>query len=461
METARNRGPKAEKRANVSGAVGEGSRAGGARFRAFFSRGLRIAGSRRDGRANRGRSRAEAGRARAPERRRRAGGLQRRGEGGQNRTVRIDADFDGGSIVVAGDVDAPVVRLALRADSAADFRQWFCFRSIGAPGERRAFRIENAGDAEYPGGWEEYRACASYDGELWFRVPTRFDGGSLSFRHAPSRARVTYACFAPYPFARLRRVIGRARRSPRARIEVLGDTVEGRPITAITFGDDGPASARVWIIARQHPGETMAAWCAEGLIERLLDEGDPLVGALLEEVAITVVPCVNVDGGVLGNHRTNAAGRDLNRSWDAPDPFASPEVLAIRTELLRTGVDLFLDVHGDEAVPFAFAAGCEGNPGFTPRLAGLEAEFAEHLAAADPSFSLRRGYEPDAPGEGDLSCAANWIGERFDCLSLTLELPFKDDVYHPDRRLGWSPGRSDSLGRALLEPILAMVPTLR
>jgi len=380
--------------------------------------------------------------------------------------MEIDAGFDGGSIVVLGEGDSDAdeigsVSLALREDSAADFRQWFCFRARGEAGVLRAFRIENAGAAEYPGGWEDFRACASYDGEDWFRVPTRYDDGVLSFRHTPSRRVATYAAFAPYPYARHRRLVGRAARSPRARVEVLGETVEGRPISAITFGEPGPSSLRVWIIARQHPGETMAAWCAEGIVHRLLDEDDVVAAALLEDAVVTVVPGMNLDGGVLGNHRTNAAGRDLNRAWNVPDALATPEVFVVRRAILGSGVDLFLDIHGDEASPFAFVAGSEGNPSYSARIAALEAQLTRDLAGASPSFSPEPGYEPDEPGKADLSCAANWVGERFDCPSLTVELPFKDAIGEPDRRRGWSPGRSEAFGRTLVGSALMMLPSLR
>jgi murein tripeptide amidase MpaA len=244
-------------------------------------------------------------------------------------------------------------------------------------------------------------------------------------------------------------------------VRVIGETVMGRPISAITFGDEGPSASRVWVIARQHPGETMSAWCAEGIVDRLLDPGDPVAAALLEEAVITVVPGVNLDGGALGNHRTNAAGRDLNRSWDAPDLERTPEVFAVRAAMLETGVDLFLDVHGDETVPFAFAAGSEGNPAYSERIEALERGFVERMAEADPGFSVEPGYERDAPGEADLSMASNWVGERFDCLSLTLELPFKDDERHPDRARGWSPGKSVRFGRGVVEAIFASLEGLR
>ena len=377
--------------------------------------------------------------------------------------MEIDAGFDGGSIVVLGEGDEAggEVPLALRPDNAADFRQWFCCRSWGDPGERRAFRIERASASEYPDGWESYRVCASYDGEEWFRVPTRFEDGELRFRFTPSRRTVTFAAFARYSIARHRRLLGRASRSPRARVEVIGETVEGRPLSMISFGREGPSTLRVWMIARQHPGETMASWCAEGVVDRLLERDDPVIEALLEDAMVHVVPWVNIDGGVIGNHRTNAAGRDLNRSWDDPDPIAAAEVFALRRAIRETGVDLFLDIHGDEALPYVFAAGCEGNPGYTPRIAALETAFGSRLEAADPSFQRDEGYDRDAPGEADLSCAANFIGEQYDCLALTLEMPFKDDANHPDRRRGWSPGRASTLGRALLEATLLTLPELR
>lgn len=380
--------------------------------------------------------------------------------------MEILHDFDGGSIVVLGDPGSDEeVSLALRRDSAADLRQWFCFRSWGEAGERRAFRIEDAGEAEYPGGWEGYRVSASYDGEEWFRVATRYEDGVLRFRHVPARRGITFACAAPYPWSRHRRVIGRAVRAGRAGAPVsvreIGETVMGRPISAITFGAEGPSGLRVWVIARQHPGETMAAWCAEGIVDRLLDPADPVVAAILEEAAIIIVPGVNLDGGVLGNHRTNAAGRDLNRSWDAPDLEETPEVFAVRAAMLETGVDLFLDLHGDESVPYAFAAACEGNPGYSPRIEALEERFVELLAEADPAFSAEPGYGRDAPGEADLSAASNWVGERFDCLSLTLELPFKDGARRPGLRRGWSPGRSVAFGHTLLEAMLVSLESLR
>lgn len=53
------------------------------------------------------------------------------------------------------------------------------------------------------------------------------------------------------------------------------------------------------------------------------------------------------------------------------------------------------------------------------------------------------------------------IGERFDALALTLEMPFKDNCNLPDARVGWSPRRSTLLGSAVLGAILDIAPRLR
>jgi murein tripeptide amidase MpaA len=129
--------------------------------------------------------------------------------------------------------------------------------------------------------------------------------------------------------------------------------------------------------------------------------------------------------------------------------------------MIETGVDLFLDVHGDERNPYCFLAGCEGNPGYSERLRFLENLFEQSLCAANADFQDEYGYDRDEPGGGDLRTAGNWVGERFDCLSYTLEMPFKDNANAPDEVNGWSPERSMHLGASALESIAACLDALR
>lgn len=376
-------------------------------------------------------------------------------------SIRIESDFDGGAIEVVSANDARALEVAIRGDTRSQMKQWFSFRVAGVRGKKVGVRIVNAGEATYADAFEGYRVCSSQGGDRWLRVPTTFDGEVLAFGATPASDAIDFAYFAPYSFARHDRLLARAEKSELARVETIGRSVEGRPMSMIAWGDDDGEKRRIWIQARQHPGETAAEWLMEGVLDRLLDDKDDLARAFLEKACFYLLPNMNPDGGVLGNHRTNAAGVDLNRAWLEPDEETSPEVLCVREKMKELGVDCFLDVHADERNPYIFAAGCEGNPSYNDRIDALEDLFMNSLGELDEDFQREYGYERDAPGQGDLSCAGNWVGEEFDCLSLTLEMPFKDDANHPDPSRGWSPERSKGLGRHALESVFVCLDSLR
>jgi zinc carboxypeptidase family protein len=374
---------------------------------------------------------------------------------------KISSNFDAGAITVIDSTDSQNIRLALRGDNAASFSQWFYFRLQGAAYQPCRIRIENAGQSSYPEGWEDYQATASYDRSNWFRVPTHYEDGVLTIEHTPLAGSVYYAYFEPYSHEQHLNLLGDAQGSGLCQIDDLGSTAQGRDINLLTIGHQAASDLKIWIIARQHPGESMAEWFAEGLLSRLLDHQDPTARALLDCATFYIVPNMNPDGAALGNQRTNAAGTDLNREWQNPSPERSPEVYAVRQKMHETGVDLFLDIHGEEALPYVFAAGCEGNPSYDARLAALEAAFKTALRQASPDFQDEHGYPKTAPGQTNLAIAKSYVGETFGCLSYTLEMPFKDNINLPDDDFGWNGQRSLRLGEAILSAILAVCPQLR
>ena len=374
---------------------------------------------------------------------------------------KISSNFDAGAISVIDSTDSQNIRLALRGDNAASFSQWFYFRLQGAAYQPCRIRIENAGQSSYPEGWEDYQATASYDRSNWFRVPTRYEDGVLTIEHTPLAGSVYYAYFEPYSHEQHLNLLGDAQGSGLCQIDDLGSTAQGRDINLLTIGHQAASDLKIWIIARQHPGESMAEWFAEGLLSRLLDHQDPTARALLDCATFYIVPNMNPDGAALGNQRTNATGADLNREWQTPNPERSPEVYAVRQKMHETGVDLFLDIHGEEALPYVFAAGCEGNPSYDARLAALEAAFKTALRQASPDFQDEHGYPKTAPGQANLAIAKSYVGETFGCLSYTLEMPFKDNINLPDDDFGWNGQRSLRLGEAILSAILAVCPQLR
>ena len=380
--------------------------------------------------------------------------------------MQISSTFDAGAIEVVRLDDPADIHLRLRKDNAADFHQWFHFRLMGAAGTPVRMVFENAATAAYPDGWRDYRCVASYDRQHWFRIAsTRYERGELIVEHTPECDNVYYAYFEPYSHERHLDLVARAEQLPHARVRRLGSTVDGRDLDLVVVGDEVsdevPGRAPIWIIARQHPGETMAEWFVEGLLERLLDGADPVARTLREQALLYIVPNMNPDGAVRGNLRTNAAGRNLNREWRAPDPVASPEVFLVRAEMERTGCALFLDIHGDETLPYVFFSTAEEVPGFTAEAGAAQARFVETLLAVSPDFQTEEGYKPGRFGEELLTLASKWVANHFGCVSLTLEMPFKDNAILPDAVVGWNGARSKCLGAAMLIPILRHVESGR
>lgn len=369
-------------------------------------------------------------------------------------TIKISQNFDAGAIEVVRAEQAGAIDLKLRKDSHADIWQWFHFRLQGARHQETVMRILNAGEATYAKGWENYRAVASYDRETWFRVDTEYDGKVMTIRHTPEYDSVYYAYFEPYSWERHLDLLSSVQHSPLARVEDLGNTVDGRDLNMVVVGDPA-AEKKVWIIARQHPGETMAEWLVEGMLGALLDQANPIARSILQKAVLYIVPNMNPDGAARGNLRTNAAGANLNREWMTPSLETSPEVFHVKNKIHETGCDLFLDIHGDEALPYVFVAGSEMIEGFTEKQAKEQQVFVDSFCAASPDFQTKFGYEASKYNEDMLKLASKYIGHTFKCVSLTLELPFKDNANLPDAETGWDGARSIKLGEAMLQPILA------
>ena len=375
--------------------------------------------------------------------------------------MKISSNFDGGNIHCLACSSPSDIRLEICSDNESKFFQWFYFRLSSVAGEDCILKIVNAAAAAYPQGWVNYRAVASYDRDDWFRVDTDYDGKTLTIRHRPEYDSVYYAYFAPYSMERHHDLLARMLASPLVRLEALGETLDGQDIDLLTIGTPETSKHNLWAIARQHPGETMAEWWMEGFLDRLLDKDDPVARAVLNTATFYVVPNMNPDGSRRGHLRTNAAGINLNREWQEPSLNRSPEVYVVRQRMEEIGVDFCLDVHGDEAIPHNFIAGPEGVPSFSKRQKTLLAGFKDALLQSNPDFQTEHGYPPNNPGNANLKIGANWIAERFGCISMTLEMPFKDIADGTQQRQGWSPERSRKLGRSNLDAIYAVMQDLR
>lgn len=376
--------------------------------------------------------------------------------------LTIRTDFDSGNIDVVDASNPANIKLAIRPDTHSPHFQWFHFKVEGLQvGQPHAFSLGNAYLSSYNHAWTGYNAVASYDHVNWFRVPSQFDGSALNFSLVPEQEQVWFAYFEPYSRERHDWLIGQALDNAGTELLATGKSVEGRDIPLLRKGDGSAGKRAIWIIAQQHPGEHMAEWFMEGIIERLQQHNDPVLDDLLKAADLYLVPNMNPDGAFHGHLRTNARGKDLNRAWQDSTPELSPEVFFIKQQMEKYGVDMFLDVHGDEAIPYVFTAACEGNPGYTPKQAELEAHFRRRLGEITVDFQSVHGYPRSAPGKANMNLACNSVGERFKCLAMTLEMPFKDNDNAPDSVTGWSGQRSAQLAKDVLTTLSEMVSVLR
>lgn len=327
-----------------------------------------------------------------------------------------------------------------------------------------------------------------FDPEAWSRTTdSSYDNGRLTWTHVheldeePSTAYFAY--FPPFSYERHLGLVARCASSKGASVKSLGKTISGREIDCITVGT-GPRTC--WIIHRQHPGESMAEFYAEGLLNRLLGldgKWDKVAEKAREMLTFHIVPNINPDGSSAGYLRTNAAGSNLNREWcpspappsgegtgnnkdevyEAPTLERSPEVYHVLRHMEQTGCDAFLDVHGDEALPFNFLAGSQGMGVWDKRLESLHGAFLASYGRANGDMQAKISYEPDEPGEGMPNICSNQIAQRFDCFAGTLEMPFKRCWADAgkDGPVGWGPERARQLGASVLDALCYVGPYLR
>jgi len=287
--------------------------------------------------------------------------------------------------------------------------QYFNFRSSlsGITGDEQKpttatvkYVVANAGEASYATAWNGSTVFFSpsdpYDSKPWLRkIDTTYDeqSGELSWTHTfdDTSSSAYFSYFPPYSYNRHLSLISKCQATPGASVQSLGQTLDGRELECVKVGSGDKIA---WIIHRQHPGENMAEFYAEGLLDRLLGLGpghgyaiDGMTRDALKMYTFYIVPNMNPDGAMRGHLRTNAKGQNLNREWcssgskedgtfyEAPTLERSPEVYHVLKKMDETGVDVFLDVHGDEALPFNFIAGGEGCPNWSKRLETLHGAF--------------------------------------------------------------------------------------
>lgn len=233
----------------------------------------------------------------------------------------------------------PATTVAFAADPCGGPEAlWFCFRlrRRGEAPPRVDLLLKHAENMLGLDPWrpEAVRPVVRYESGPWQRC----DGG----RPVPvgdGRCRIVWTIDAPvtfvdvafcYPYgpAELTQWVEQATRGA-WRPDVIGISQGGRGIVRVSndFGAEGGQRPGVYIIARQHSGETPGSWVLDGLLGRVAAMGTaaPLVWA---------VPFSNIDGVMLGHYGKDNFPYDLNRAWSPHTPMRH-ETLVLQRDLWR------------------------------------------------------------------------------------------------------------------------------
>uniref|UniRef100_A0A8C0F432 Cytosolic carboxypeptidase 1 n=1 Tax=Bubo bubo TaxID=30461 RepID=A0A8C0F432_BUBBB len=118
----------------------------------------------------------------------------------------------------------------------------------------------------------------------------------------------------------------------------------------------------VFLSARVHPGETNASWVMKGTLEYLMSN-NPSAQCLRESYIFKIIPMLNPDGVINGNHRCSLSGEDLNRQWQNPNPDLHPTIYHAKGLLqylaaIKRLPLVYCDYHGHSRKKNVFMYGC-------------------------------------------------------------------------------------------------------
>jgi murein tripeptide amidase MpaA len=194
----------------------------------------------------------------------------------------------------------------------------------------------------------------------------------------------------------------------------LGRSLDGRPITAIRFGDPA-APGLVVLLGRQHPPEVTGAIAMEAFVLELANQA--MAGKIANgHVQFLVVPQLNPDGVARGHWRANRGGKDINRDWG---PFSQPETRAVKAWLdalpHKVRPVAMLDFHSTNQNLFYVQSETETDEREERFLAG----WLEGKQAAMDGYPFVIQRKNANPG---LGTAKNWFHETYDIPSYTYEV---------------------------------------
>ena len=214
---------------------------------------------------------------------------------------------------------------------------WFCFRlSQTAPAAESSQKIKLAlkHSSNMLGGGEpiNMRPVIRREGADWQRL------GMPTVENLPDGRRLvawvidapkTYVDVAycyPYGWPEVQALMDETGGYWRA--DTIGVSQSGRPLIRLSnnYGQAGGKRPGLYLLARQHSGETPGSWALDGFLRHIASLGD-------DAPLVWTIPLTNIDGVENGDYGKDNFPYDLNRAWGSP-PMRH-EVLAFQRDIQR------------------------------------------------------------------------------------------------------------------------------
>ncbi|HSH27293.1 MAG TPA: M14 family metallopeptidase [Wenzhouxiangella sp.] len=269
--------------------------------------------------------------------------------------VTFSSGFEGARLSACRRLDKSSYELLIKPESAPiNNSPWYAFRldiEEGVPLRSLTLSLR------YDDGSHRYqpKMLRHTDGRksIWQALTNKqpesgSNGHSLSFELTPESHSLTISAQPLLTNADHHAFVQTMAEHADARLEVIGNSVEGRSIEALWIGQADPARPTVVLLGRQHPPEVPGALALQAFLREILADTER-ARSFRTMFQVLAIPNLNPDGVAHGHWRLNANHVDLNRDWG---PFTQPATTTVG-DLLKDlgsprangGLWLLLDFH--------------------------------------------------------------------------------------------------------------------
>lgn len=285
---------------------------------------------------------------------------KRRNKTRKIKKIRISSDFESGNCKVINISYKPnFVHIILTKKHEPfpvtvkrKYENWFYFKVTDCKNRHLKFDFKNL--KFFQNNFNGYKACFSYDKKIWKRTPTTVKTNNILWDFTPKKNTVYFAYYVPYTIKRKNKLIKQMKKKPYTSHRVLGASPLQFNIDMLKIGK---GDKHIFVIARQHPGETVGSFMAEGMLkEFFLPKHASKRKRFVKEFSLHIIPMANPDGVYLGHWYTDHEGCNLNRHWQ--DKKCEQNKIIYDEMGLNKYGSLYIDLHGDEGCENHFITQC-------------------------------------------------------------------------------------------------------